>query len=446
MTASLDTLRRHADILIQAALQAVDPLQAVRRAVRRDVNSLYIADQAYHLDDYDHIWIVGGGKAGAPMSLALSQILGDRLSGGWVNVKHGHVVNAPLPPGLTIHQARHPIPDEDGRRGAEQILHIARQAAERDLVLCLISGGGSALLPLPAQEIALTDLQALTDALLRCGATINEVNTVRKHCSQIAGGRLAETIAPATCISLILSDVVGNPLDVIASGPTVPDPTTFADAWAVLEKYNVIYTIPPSISKHLEEGLQGHRPETPKPGHQAFARVQNTIIGSNLIAAHAAEAAARSLGLHTLLLSTCIEGEAREVGRVMAGLARSLCSEALPIPRPACLIAGGETTVTVRGSGRGGRNQELALSAALSLDGRADALLVALATDGSDGPTDAAGALADGETVRRAHALGLSAADFLARNDSYTLFEQLDDLIRTGPTNTNVNDLIFILA
>ena len=432
--------------LTQAALEAVDPAQAVRRAVRREGNVLHVGPRIYRLDEVERAIVVGGGKAGAPMAQALSEILGPALRAGWINVKQGHLVDAPLPPELTICEAGHPIPDENGRTGAQRIIELASQAGERDLVFCLISGGGSALLPLPVEGISLADLQALTDALLRCGATINEINTVRKHCSQIKGGQLARAAAPATVVALILSDVVGNPLDVIASGPTVADTSTFADACAILGKYDLVDTIPGAVRAHLHAGLEGQLPDTPKPGDPIFARVQNVIVGSNAIAACAAQAAAQEMGFHTLLLSTYIEGEAREVGRVMAGIAKSLAVEGWPIPRPACVIAGGETTVTIRGTGKGGRNQELALAAALALEGWEGTTVVTLATDGTDGPTDAAGAIVDGTTVARAQAVGLSAAEALAGNDSYTFFDRLGDLIRTGPTNTNVNDLLLILV
>lgn len=442
--------------LIRSALDAVDPARAVHYAVRREGDLLYLAGKGteaagsppqavYDLNQYERVLAIGGGKAGAPMVQALDEILGPRLSGGWVNVKEGHLVDAGVP-AVTVHEAGHPIPDEAGRLGAQRILELAQQAGERDLVFCLISGGGSALLPLPAEGITLGDLQALTDALLRCGATINEFNTVRKHCSQIKGGQLARAAFPATVVSLILSDVVGNPLDVIASGPTVPDTSTFADAYGVLAHYGIVDAVPERIVAHLRSGMRGEVAETPKEGDPVFERVHNVIVGSNAIAAQAALAAAQEMGLHALLLSTYIEGEAREVGKVAAGIAKSLVAEGRPLPRPACVIAGGETTVTLRGTGKGGRNQELALAAALALDGWEGVTLVTLATDGSDGPTDAAGAIVRGDTVSRARQVGLSAVDFLARNDSFTFFDHLGDLVRTGPTNTNVNDLLFIIA
>jgi len=432
--------------LVRAALDAVDPAQAVQRAVCRQGNQLTVGEWSYDLDEYDRVLVVGGGKAGTPMVRALTEILGDRLTGGWVNVKQGHVEGASQTGPVTIHEARHPIPDEAGRQGAAQILDLVSRAGERDLIFCVISGGGSALLPLPVEGITLRDLQALTDALLRCGATINEINTVRKHCSQIKGGQLARAAFPATVVALVLSDVVGNPLDVIASGPTVPDTSTFADAQAILAKYDLLASVPASIVSRLQDGLEGRVPETSKPDDPAFERTATVIVGSNAIAAQAVRDAAQEMGYHTMLLSTYLEGEAREVAKVIAAIGKSLLVEGWPLPRPACLIAGGETTVTVRGEGKGGRNQELALSAAIALEGWPDVTIVALATDGTDGPTDAAGAIVCGDTVRRARQKGLAAADYLARNDAYAFFDGLGDLIRTGPTNTNVNDLTIILV
>jgi hydroxypyruvate reductase len=315
-----------------------------------------------------------------------------------------------------------------------------------DIVLCLISGGGSALLTLPVAPLTLADLQITTQALLAAGATINQVNTIRKHLSRVKGGGLARLAAPATVYSLILSDVVGDPLEVIASGPTVPDPTTYADAWAVVEQYQLQTDLPPTVIKHLQAGLSGHTPDTPKPGDSMFKRVHNVIVGSNRLAAQAAVAAAKNAGFEAALLSTFIEGEAREVGQVVAGLAKGLARSEGPIPRPACLVMGGETTVTLRGSGQGGRNQEMALAAAIALIGWPNVLVTCLGTDGSDGPTDAAGAFANGETVGRAQALRLDAVEYLRQNNAYNFFAALGDLIVTGPTHTNVNDLTFIFA
>lgn len=436
-------LRTIALQLQQAALAAVEPATAVHCHVRREGNTLVIANRRYDLAAYERIFVVAGGKAAVPMTTAIVDILDDRLTTGTVVTKHGHVPQEqPRTPDIQIIEAGHPVPDENSVRGAQAIADLARQATECDLVICLISGGGSALLTLPVPGLTLTNLQSLTDALLRSGATINEMNTVRKHCSQIKGGNLARLAAPATLVTLILSDVVGDPLDVIGSGPTVPDPTTVTDAWKVLERHGVGQR---EETRFLRKSLVSLQ-ETPKPGDPAFERVQHVVVGSNRLAAVAAAKEARRLGLKTLLLSTYIEGEAREVARVAAALAKGIRTHGDPLPPPACLVWGGETTVTIRGEGKGGRNQELALAAALALDGWPGVLVMALATDGTDGPTDAAGAVVTGETVARALALGLNPQAALEANNSYPLFDALDDLIHTGPTGTNVNDLLFLLV
>uniref|UniRef100_UPI002B52844C glycerate kinase type-2 family protein n=1 Tax=Aggregatilinea sp. TaxID=2806333 RepID=UPI002B52844C len=347
---------------------------------------------------------------------------------------------------IRLWEAGHPVPDEAGMSGARHVVDLLREAGARDLVLCLISGGGSALLTLPVEGVTLSDIQALTQTLLRSGAPIQAINTLRKHLSQVKGGQLARLAHPATVVSLILSDVVGSPLDVIASGPTVPDTTTFADAQAILDRYGIREAIPASIRQHLEAGAAGQVEDTPKPGDAALARVQNVIVADNAVAARAAQTRADALGFHTLLLSTFVEGEAREVAKVAAALAKEVASSGHPVPRPACLLMGGETTVTVRGDGKGGRNQELALAAALEIAGWGDITIAALATDGSDGPTDAAGGLVDGSTVARGDAKGLAARAALAANDAYPYLEAVGDLLVSGPTNTNVNDLTAIFV
>jgi glycerate 2-kinase len=432
--------RRQIIQVMQAALDAVDPADAVARFVKREGHWLDVAGCRYDLEEYDRVCVVGAGKAGAPMATAVERVVGDRIGCGIVNVKYGHVLPTER---IVMHEAGHPIPDEAGVAGAQQIAALLHDTGERDLVLCLISGGGSALMTLPVEGITLADMKALTDALLRVGATINEINTIRKHLERIKGGNLARLAYPARVIALILSDVVGNPLDVIASGPTVADSSTFAQAYGLVQRYELEDVLPRSIVRHLQRGAAGEVPDTPKPGDPTLNRTQNVIVASNELAAAAAEAEARRLGFHTMVLSTFIEGEAREVARVFAAIAREIAASDRPVARPACLIAGGETTVTLRGRGRGGRNQELALAAALRIQGLDDVIIVSLATDGTDGPTDASGALADGQTVQRAAACGLDAQAHLDRNDAYPFFAALDNLLLTGPTNTNVNDLIF---
>lgn len=433
--------------ILSAALRAVDPAQAIHRYVNIRGTSLRLGERAYDLSALAHIYVLGAGKAGATMAGAIEIILGDRLTAGWVNTKYGHrIKDTQAPSRLTVHEAGHPVPDDNGVAGTHEIMRLAAQASERDLVICLISGGGSALMLAPAPGLTLQDKQAVTKLLLSCGATINELNCVRKHLSAIKGGQLARLAYPAQVATLALSDVVGNPLDVIASGPTVPDTTTFADAWAILDGYDLVGRLPPAVRRRLEEGVAGRIQDTPKTGDPAFAHVTNTIIGSNNLAAQAAVEHARSLGFNAMLLSTYVEGEAREVGRVLAGILREAAASGHPLPRPACIVVGGETTVTLRGTGKGGRNQELALAAALKIAGLPDVLILTCGTDGTDGPTDAAGAFAGGDTIARARAAGLDAAASLANNDSYHVFEPLGDLLITGPTGTNVNDLALLLA
>jgi len=439
-----DTAKEHTLAILRAALQAADPAEAIRRALVLRGNVLHVGTRSYDLRTSEHIYVVGAGKASAAMAVALEDILGERITAGWINVKDGYTAPTRR---ITIHEAGHPLPDARSVAGSAQIAALVRQAGEKDLVIALISGGGSALMTLPVEGITLSDMEQLTQALLRCGATINEINAIRKHIEQLKGGQLARLAYPAQVIALILSDVIGNPLDVIASGPTSPDPTTFADAYAVLHKHGLLQSMPASIVQRLRQGMANQVPETPKAqAEEVWRRTQNVVIASNQHAAQAAVEQARRLGFNTLLLSTFVEGEAREVARVLAALAKEVAHSGRPVPRPACLVAGGETTVAVRGHGLGGRNQELALAAALSIAGLEHVAILSLGTDGTDGPTDAAGAIATGRTVTRAVQKGLQPLSYLADNDAYHFFQSLGDLIITGPTNTNVNDLMFVFA
>jgi hydroxypyruvate reductase len=347
---------------------------------------------------------------------------------------------------IEIVEAGHPVPDEAGLAAGRRILDLAAGAGPRDLVIALLSGGGSALLEAPA-GLTLGELRAMTDALLACGATINEINVLRKHVSLLKGGQLARSVVPAALISLVLSDVVGSPLDVIASGPTVADTSTWADAWRVVERYCLQEKLPPAVTQRLHRGLQGDIPDTPKPGDPLFAQAQTLIVGDNRSAALAACQQAEELGYRSLLLSTFVEGEAREVAKLAVGLGREVQASGHPVAAPACLVLGGETTVTLGAApGVGGRNQELALAAALLLEGRPGIAVAALATDGSDGPTDSAGALVDAGTLGRGRTLGLDAADHLRRHDAYRFLAAVGDLLRSGPTQTNVNDLIVVMV
>ena len=442
---TLGTGSLHAQALdvLDAALTAVSPAQAIRRTLRRDGDTLLVADRPYDLQRFRRVLVVGAGKATAPMARAVEELLADRLTAGTVTVKYGYTEPVER---ITIREAGHPIPDAAGVAATQAMVELLREADAHTLVLCLISGGGSALMPLPVPGVTLADLQALTEALLRSGAPIQALNTVRKHLSQVAGGQLARLAYPATVVALIVSDVVGSPLDVIASGPTVADESTFQQAWQVLEQYGVLSQASEAIRQHLHRGMSGAIPETPKPDDPALASVHNVVIADNARAAEAAAERATALGFNTLLLTTYLEGEAREVGRVLAALAKEIVWRGHPVPPPACLIAGGETTVTVRGNGKGGRNQELALSAALSIRGIANVVIASLATDGTDGPTDAAGGLVDGHTVARGEAAGGNAIAALNDNDSYTFLQRANALLMTGPTNTNVNDLMAVFV
>ena len=374
------------------------------------------------------------------MTQAVESILSDKISDGLVAVKTDH--SAPTDRVL-IAEASHPMPDEAGVTAGKRILALAAQADENDLVIALLSGGGSALLVAPADGLTLADMQGMTNALLACGATINEINCLRKHCSAVKGGQLARAVAPATLITLALSDVIGSPLDVIASGPTVADESTWADAWAIVEKYNLVDQLPPAIVHRLQSGLDGTLPDTPKADEPAFAKTQNIVVADNRVAAQAALTAAQAAGYQSILLTTHVEGEASQVAKVAVALAKEVRETGNPVAAPACLILGGETTVTLgTNPGQGGRTQELA--AAIALQNLPGVTIVSLATDGTDGPTDSAGGLADSGTVKRGEAAGMSATEFLRRHDAYPFLRATRDLLVSGPTQTNVNDLIFV--
>lgn len=438
------TTRQRILPILEAALAAVDPFGAVVNVLQRHGDTLTVGDRHYDLARFRRIFVIGAGKAGAPMTQAVEQVLGDHISHGQVVVKTGH---GGATQRVTIAEASHPMPDAAGVAAGQQILALAQEASPDDLVIALLSGGGSALLVAPAEGLTLGDKQGMTNALLTCGATINEINCLRKHCSAVKGGQLARAVAPATLITLVLSDVVGSPLDVIASGPTVPDQSTWADAWAVVEKYDLTEKLPAAIVQRLRAGLAGEIADTPKATDPAFAATQNLVVADNLVAAKAALTTAQAAGYNPLLLTTYAEGEASQVAKVAVALAKEVKATGYPVAAPACLVLGGETTVTLGANpGRGGRNQELALAAAMGLQNSPGVTIVSLATDGSDGPTDSAGGIADSGTVARGLAAGLSAADHLRRHDAYPFLLATHDLLRTGPTQTNVNDLIFIFV
>jgi glycerate-2-kinase len=428
---------------LEAALNAADPQQIIKSKVLLKNSTLHVDGYSFDLKRFKNVYVVGGGKASGSMAEALEQILCDYIKTGWVNVPYGDKHKTRV---IRLHEASHPIPDESGVYGTRRMLEIAENANENDLVICLISGGGSSLMPLPRGEISIADKQAITNALLRSGATTNELNAVRKHISDFKGGWLTKKAYPATVLNLILSDVVGDPLDVIASGPTVPDSTTFSDAIKVLKKYQLWNKTPASIKKVLLDGEKGVIPETPKANDEIFKKVFNLVIGNNRLVSKAAQETLKSEGLNTLLLTTMLEGEARHVGTVLASIPREISVSGNPIPKPAGVIAGGETTVTVTGRGKGGRNQEIALAAALKMGGLDGGVLASISTDGVDGPTDAAGAIVDGKTLARAAKEGLNPENHLAENDSYNFFAKLEDLIFTGQTGTNVIDVSIIIV
>lgn len=446
-------LRKHASSIFFAGVSAVDPSLAMQRALRRENSKIILADRSYDLGDVDHLYIIGAGKAAAAMAHGVEKVFGDfpapgvlgRQLSGLVITKDGY--GLPLER-IEVVEAGHPLPDGRGEEGARRILGIAEQAGARDLVLCLISGGGSALLPVPASGLTLEDKRAVTDLLLASGGTIDEINVVRKHLSAIKGGRLARAAFPARLVTLVLSDVIGDPLEIIASGPTVPDSSTFSEAKRVMMMNGVWPNVSEAVRQHVERGCAGDVAETPKPGDPVFAGAVTEIVGSNALALEAAERRARQLGYHTLILSSRVQGEARDIGRFYAALAHEVVYRDRPLEAPACILAGGETTVTLRGAmGKGGRSQEMALSVAIDIDGLPGCVFLAAGTDGTDGPTDAAGAFADGKSVARAKSSGLlHPTAFLRDNDSYTFFKTVDDLFITGPTRTNVMDLQVLLV
>jgi len=419
-------LRQDAKTILTAALAAADPTAAIEKLLRaRD-----------DLDRYKRIFVVGGGKASGTMARAVEGILGPRITASCVIVKDGDPAKTRR---IELKFAGHPVPDERGVQASKRIAEICTDAGEGDLVLCLISGGASSLMPYPAPPVTLQETRATTKLLLDSGAAIQEVNAVRKHLSGLKGGQLARLAAPAHVLSLILSDVVGDTLDVIGSGPTAPDVTTCAMAMGVLEKYGILDEVPRRVRDRLRSAEQ----ETPKADDPVFENVENIIVGSNQKSLEAAAKAAKDAGYHTLILSSTIEGETRDVARLHAAIARQIRTHGQPLRAPACIISGGETTVTIRGDGLGGRNQEFALAAAIDIDGLEDTLILSAGTDGTDGPTKAAGAVADGTTVARA---ARNASEALANNDAYPFFEDLGDLLITGATGTNVMDLHLILT
>ncbi|MCF6154391.1 MAG: glycerate kinase [Candidatus Brocadia sp.] len=438
----LNTLRAHTREIFYAGLRAVEPSTCMRRHIHLDGSSLRIGEVTYRLNTYKDIYVVGFGKASGFMAVTLEELLGERIKAGIVNIRYGYHAPCKI---IKINMAGHPVPDEAGIKGTIEIVHLLRNAEENDLVICLISGGGSALFELPCDGISLGEVQEITELLLKSGAGINEVNTIRKHISQVKGGRLAK-MCKAEIASLILSDVVNNQPDTIASGPTLPDYSTFLDCEKIFMKYELFQKIPVSIRMHIQKGLDGKIKETPKFTDKIFDKVYNVIIGNNRMALEASYNKAMELGYHTVVLTSYLNGEAREVARVYGAIAKEIYQTGNPAERPACIIAGGETTVTVKGDGKGGRNQEFVLSAAMEINGLENTVIFSAGTDGIDGNTDAAGAIADGFTVARAKSIAMNPEAYLGNNDSYSFFKGLNDQIVTGPTKTNVMDIMLLLV
>lgn len=438
-----DKLRQDAEVIFRAGLNAVDSKNAVVKFLSRKDCLLTVDNSSYDLLDYENVYVIGAGKASAAMAQAVEEILGERIKAGVINVKYGHALPLDI---ITLNEAGHPVPDEAGLKGTQEIVQLLEKSGENDLVLCLISGGGSALLPYPAEGITLDEKRQLTQILLDIGATIHEMNALRKHVSRVKGGRLARFAYPATLVTLILSDVVGDDLDSIASGPTVPDRSTYADCLRILQKYSVQDKVPGAVLDYIKRGSKGIVAETPKVNDPAFVKTQSVIVASNSLALQAAKHKADELGYNSLILSSSIEGEAKDVALDHVAITKEILRTDQPVARPACVISGGETTVTIRGKGKGGRNQEFVLAAAIAIDGLEKVVVLSGGTDGTDGPTDAAGAIADGTTISRAKNQGLNAQKYLRNNDSYSFFDPMGDLFKTGPTFTNVMDLRLVLV
>jgi glycerate 2-kinase len=442
------------ETIFRAGLERVDPYEMIRERMMIENNQLKVEVKinplSLDLTSVRNIVVLGTGKASARMAQAVEEILGERLSGGIISTKYGHGEALKK---VRIIEAGHPVPDENSLRAGREIVQIGRSFDEHTLVITLLSGGGSALLEaLPTfkiegreVQITLADLRQTTEALLACGATINEINCIRKHISTLKGGQYLGAIQPARSVALILSDVVGDRLDAIASGLTSADPTTFSEALEIIERYGITSRMPETVLQYIQLGNDGRVKETPKPGDSIFSSTHNLLIGTNLTALEAAADQARALGYQPVILTSQLVGEAREAGKFLLAVAKDIRKQNLLSPRPACVIAGGETTVTLQGSGKGGRNQEMALACLYEMEkdpeGCGGIYFLAASTDGSDGPTDAAGAFASAEYLEKARAIQLSPGEYLHNNDSYHFFEKIAGLLKTGPTRTNVCDI-----
>jgi len=428
--------------LITAAIQAADPQEALRGALIRKGNHLKARDISYDLSRFRRIVCVGAGKASGRMAMALERVLGNTLEGGVVIVKDGYGVPCKK---VRILEAAHPVPDGRGVKATKHILSLVHSLTQHDFLIVLLSGGASSLLCAPSAGLTLADKQRTTRSLLRSGAAIHDMNVVRKHLSAIKGGQLAHA-TPATILTLIISDVLGDDLADIGSGPTIPDFSTFQDARDILKHYEIWTKVPMAVQRHFKKGLAGRIPETLKPTRRRISRNRHIVLANNHHAIEGVATAAGRLKLSPFILPIPLQGEAREIGSILGSFARDLVEFGNPVRRPGCLIAGGEPTVTVKGKGKGGRAQECVLAAAQELAGLQKVFVAGFGTDGTDGPTDVAGALVDGKTSERASRKELDISRFLDNHDSYHFFKNVGGHIITGPTGTNVNDIYLILA
>ncbi len=434
--------------ILAAALNAVDPAAVINRVITREKDILQIANKTYNLGDYKQIHLLAIGKAAYPMAISTADLLSERLSAGIILTKPGeHHLPERYQNVIKILYGGHPVPNQGSLDAAAEITSQFSDLTPEELVIVLISGGGSALFTSPVPEISFSDLQQTNQVLLDSGANIQEINTIRKHLSLVKGGQLARNLSPAKVVTCILSDVIGNPMGMIASGPTLPDRSTYQDALSVIQTYQLEKALPPAVIKHLKNGRSGKFPETPKPADPIFRNQASLILASNQDAVQGAAEQAKQEGFHVQILPDPLIGEARLAGIQLAKMLKHIANDRNSLPRPICLIAGGETTVTISSEnkpGQGGRNLELALSAVRELEGAENAVLITLATDGEDGVTDAAGAVVTEETIQRANHLELNPDDFLDNHDAYPFFDALGDLLLTGVTQTNVNDLCIL--
>lgn len=436
-------LRVDARAIFLAGVAGSDPAAAVRKALRTHGERLWVGERDYALAEFRKIYIGGAGKAAAVMASATREILAGKVSDGIVVVPRGYALGSEP---IAVLEAGHPIPDGAGMEGARRIMKMARQSQKDDLFIFLLSGGASALLPCPAVGLSFDDKQSATRVLLQSGATIHEVNAIRKHLSCVKGGRLAQVCAPARLVCLILSDVIGDSIEAIGSGPTAPDPTTYADCLEIIARYGLADAMPGPALELLARGARGEIAETVKPSDPVFGKVQNFIVANNCSALEAARDCAQAYGYEVSILTANMHGESRCVAEAHSEYVKNIVNGKQRASRPLCLLSGGETTVSVTGTGVGGRNQEFALAAALAIENIRNVVILSGGTDGRDGSTDAAGGIVDGTTIERARNRGLDARSFLERNDSYHLLQAVDDLLMTGPTLTNVMDLQITLV